>query len=163
MGRQVEFVHTEEDTIRFLEVIEKSGGRIVLNGSAVMPTSIATCIVDLMTSYMCQFFVVCAKEGRCPYPAEDHNAFSGTAIEFLNCSKGAPLSRQYETGRLYIAPNYDGHYDADVLRLYNLLLDYIKRTYNYSKLSKLYVSVQFKEKYDINYYHAVRRGRMIRL
>lgn len=163
MGRQIEFVHTEEDTICFLETIEKFGGRIMLDGAAVLPTSVDALIVEQMASYMCKFSVVCADDECISNRVDKASVFSGTAIDFLNCRKGTPGSRTYETGRIYISTNCDGEYDSHTLVLYNLLSGYIKKKYNYSKLSKLYVSDGFKAKYDAHYFYAARLGRYIRL
>ena len=163
MGRQIEFVHTEEDTIDFLETIERFGGRIMLDGVFVLPTSVNALVLDQMNSYMCNFNVVHTDAKNSSDCIDKASVFSGTAIDFLNCRKGAPDSRTYETGRIYISTNCNGEYDSHTLVLYKLLSGYIKKKYNYSRSSKLYVSDCFKAKYDAHYFYAARLGRNIQL
>ncbi len=158
MGRQIEFVHIEDDMISFLSAVEKGGGYIVCNGTAKLPLIYSNEIISQMATPVSQHGIVPTNMF-----SNGFGVLPGNAVEFTNCIKGNSLSRVYEVGRLYISPAPDGKYDPALLKLFDSIRKYIKQNYIYSKSAKIYYSPLFKEQYDRCYYYAAKIGRRISL
>ena len=158
MGRQIEFVHVEEDILPFLAASEESGGCIVQNNEVTSPTAYSEQIQAQMSTQFSGYFVI--PKGAFPCP-RDISILSGTIVEFTNCRKGNALSRAYEVGRLFLAQTPEGTYDPAAAMLYDKMRAYIKRTYCYSKSAKIYYSPAFKKEYDRSYYYAARLGKRV--
>lgn len=155
MGSQIYFVHTEADIPSFLSVLEAENGLILFQGSAFSPEYLESEILRQMCTDRGKFDIVLSNK---PY----QGVLSGSGIEFLNCSKGNPLSRTYEVGRLYMCKQDSGEYDQNIYALYKKLCMYIKKHYVYSKDSKIYFSQTFLSKYNHHVLHVTRLGRPIR-
>lgn len=145
VSRQVYFVHTDLDVHRFLEVIQTHHGRFVVEGKLIHPLDLEESILTGMASDCSRFYL--ADESL-----EYAGALDGVSVEFKNCTKGNPLSRTYELGRLYLRRNSLGQYDAAALALYQKLSSFIKRNYNYSKNAHVYASRHFMEGYLRGYF-----------
>lgn len=158
MGRQIEFIHIEEDIPPFLAAIEKCGGSIVSDGDVKLPLVYSEVLISQMATSVSQCGIVPSN-----MHSDHFSVISGNVVEFTNCSKGNPLSRVYEAGRLFILLTSDGVYDPDLLKLFDAMREYIKANYCYSKSTKIYYSPSFKEKYDRCYYYAAKTGRRISL
>lgn len=158
MGRQIEFVHVEEDILPFLAAFEDSGGCIVQNNEVTSPTACSEQIQSQMSTQFAGYFVI-------PKDTSPGNisVLSGTVVEFTNCKKGNTLSRVYEVGRLFLSQTPEGTYDPAAAMLYDKMRAYIKRTYCYSRSAQIYYSPAFKKEYDRGYYYAARLGKRIEL
>lgn len=161
MGRQIEFIHIEEDIIPFLAMIEKNGGCIVHDGAVKSPLAYSEKVISQMAAPVSQYSVV--PSNTFSPSSSSFSVLSGTAVEFTNCRKGRPLSRVYEVGRLFVVQTPAGSYDPNIAMLYDKMCEYIKRNYCYSKSAKIYYSPSFKEQYDRRYYHAAKLGKVISL
>ena len=148
MGKQIVFVHLEEDVQSFLSVVEQRNGLVILDNEAFLPSQLKEYILKKMDTPFSKFFIV----------PHDSVRSRVSQIEFLNCTRGCATSRTYETGRLYIAPDMAGEYDGQALALYNQLCRYIKKNYLYSRNSQVYFSAGFKDKLDANYLFATNLG-----
>ena len=157
MGRQINYVHVEEDIPAFLYALEKNGGRIVINGKAVCPTSCKEKIINDVKKHHAQYFLF-----HSDYTQEDGslscNLSAESKIEFNSCCKGNSASRTYEVGRLYIMAMPTGEYDLKTLTLYNQMRKHIKKNYLYDSQERIYCSQTFKKLYEKNYYYAVNTG-----
>ena len=158
MGRQIEFIHIEEDIVPFLAAIERCGGYIVHNGDVKLAPAYSGKIITQMATPVSQYGIVSTNMFR-----DSFCVSSGNVVEFTNSNKGNSLSRVYEAGRLYVLPTVDGIYDPNLLKLFDAMRKYIKQNYCYSKSTKIYYSYSFKEQYDRNYYYASKIGRRISL
>lgn len=158
MGRQIEFVHIEEDIIPFLAAIERCGGFIVHNGEVKLPSAYSETIITQMSAPVSQFGIVSTDLFSGSFCVSSENV-----VEFTNCKKGNPLSRVYEAGRLFVSPTSNGTYDPHLLKIFDAMREYIKQNYCYSKSAKVYYSYSFKEQYDRSYYYASKTGRRITL
>ena len=158
MGRQIEFIHIEDDIAPFLAAIEKCGGDLVCDGDVKPPLAFLEIIISQMATSVGQCSIVPSNMFSGSF-----SVLSGNVVEFTNCKKGNSLSRVYEAGRLFISPTPDGVYDPHLLKLFEAMREYIKRNYCYSKSSKIYYSPSFKEQYDRCYYYAAKIGRRISL
>ena len=158
MGRQIEFVHIEDDIIPFLSAIEKNGGYIVSNGAVKPPLTYSDTIISQMATPVGQCGIV-----RTNMFSDSFCVSSGNVVEFTNCKKGNSLSRVYEVGRLFISPTPDGVYDPAMLKLFDAMRKYIKLNYCYSRNAKIYYSPLFKEQYERCYYYAAKIGKRISL
>ena len=158
MGRQIEFIHIEDDIIPFLAAIEKCGGYIVHDGDVKLPLAYSEKIISQMATPISQYGIVPTN-----LFSDSFCVLSGNVVEFTNCTKGNSLSRVYEAGRLFVLPTPDGVYDPNLLKLFDAMREYVKRNCCYSKSAKVYYSYSFKEQYDRCYYYAARIGRRISL
>ena len=161
MGRQIEFVHTEEDIAPFLSEIAKEGGMIIQNKVVCSTSNLTENVLLQMSTPFCRLFIASNCSDIDGVVRAD--ALSGTVIEFLNCRKGNSLSRTYEVGRLFLAADQNANSAPDLLLLYKALNAYIKKHYLYSPQAKLYYSPAFKAQYDRKYYYAARMGKLITL
>jgi len=158
MGRQIEFVHVENDIIPFLAAIEKCGGHILRDGDIKLPLTCSETVILQMAAPVGQWSIVPAN-----ISGDSFCVLAGNVVEFTNCKKGNHLSRVYEVGRLYILPTSEGVYDPDIVKLFDGMREYIKHNYCYSKSAKLYYSASFKEQYDRCYYYVAKAGKRIAL
>lgn len=158
MSKQISFFQSAIDTSSFLRVIEKKGGRVVFNGELVPPSLAESAILKKTESHKRIVQVI------------PHDLFieeldkipRGMFIEFAVCSSKNALSRTYEVGRLYLTQTDMGLYTGECLRLYESLSRYIRKTYRYEKVALGYFAPDFWEKYQSNYYCAVRAGVPVR-
>ena len=51
MSRQISFFHSEHDSIRFVQEIDKNKGMILIGDSAVPPTFVESMILSKMCTY----------------------------------------------------------------------------------------------------------------
>lgn len=158
MGRQIEFVHIEEDILPFLTAVEELGGYIVYGDDIQLPLVHADTILSQMATPISQFHIASTTVLN-----NQVGVLSGNVVEFTNCNKGNSLSRVYEVGRLFISPTSDSVYDPGVLKLFDSMREYIKHNYFYSKIARMYYSPAFKAHYDRNYYYVAKAGRRISL
>lgn len=161
MGRQIEFIHTEEDIASFLLEIERNGGYFIHNQFACPAPALAEMILSQMATPLCKLYI--APNGYVGNNKVEMDIHHGTVIEFLNCRKGNSLSRIYEIGRLYVTHSSASAYDSDAILLFNKLREYINANYFYSKKAKIYYSASFKAQYEQKYYYASRLGRLFDL
>lgn len=158
MGKQISFLHTQEAAANLLKKVERLNGRIIVNGYAHLPSHVEKDIILQMNSFFCQYAIIYAPQQTVESYRTDASVNAGTAIEFLNCCKGNPLSRTYEVGRLYIVKDCHGQYDPSTHALYTQLCKYIKKCYNFDSHSQVYFEPTFKQGYDSNYLYATRLG-----
>ena len=158
MGRQIEFIHIEDDIAPFLAAIEKCGGDLVCDGDVKPPLAFWEIIISQMATSVGQCSIVPSNMFSGSF-----SVLSGNVVEFTNCDKGNSLSRVYEVGRLFISPTSDSVYDPGVLKLFDSMREYIKHNYFYSKIARMYYSPAFKAHYDRNYYYVAKAGRRISL
>lgn len=144
MSRQISFFHSEHDSIRFVQEIDKNKGMILIGDSAVPPTFVESMIIPskLVATY-------------------NKTIPNSATIEFDNCCKGNSLSRTYEVGRIYLAPIRDGNYVPETAELYESLRKYIKTAYHFEKKAGAYFSLEFWEKYYAHYYYATCAGKPV--
>lgn len=161
MGRQIRFVHTEEDISQFLSSIEENHGRILLDGVAVLPTCVEDAVLYQMNSKMCQFEIVDSARDDWTGNMFHNHILNGVSIEFSNCTKGNSYSRTYEIGRLYISQRSSGGYDAQTLALFEKLRKYIKKHYQYSQKAQIYTSASFLESYALHRVYVTQLGRKV--
>lgn len=159
MGRQIEFVHIEDDIIPFLREFEKNGGCIIYNYDLKPMLAHSETIISQMSTRFSKYNVI----PRCTsYSLSDScNVLSGTIVEFSNSRKGNSLSRTYEVGRLFIMQMPEGSYEPNAVMLYNKMCEYIKSNYFYSRSAKIYYSPSFKKEYDRHYYYVARLGKKV--
>ena len=146
MGKQIEFLQSEEDLQFFLAYLETSGGLVHIGTHVVTPSVACNDIMRKIRTEYCKLFIVQSNT-----PHADSHALN-RAIEYRTCSKGNANSRTYNVGRLYIAPNNAGVYDSQLLDLFEKLRRFIKKNYVYSKKTRIYFGSDFKEKYDRRLY-----------
>ena len=158
MGRQIEFVHIEDDMIPFLATIEECGGCIVSADEAKPPLSYSKLMISQMATPVSQWGIVPTNMF-----SDNIGVISGNVVEFTNCVKGNSLSRVYEVGRLYVLPTPNGGYDPNILKIFDAMRKYMKQNYCYSKSEKIYYSHSFKEQYDRCYYYVAKMGKRILL
>ena len=157
MSRQIYFFHSECDSIRFLQEIERHNGVVLAGDTVVPPLSVEDTMLNKMNTHSCKFSIVPRK----PSFANCGRIIDGMAIEFNNCCKGNSLSRTYEIGRIYLTQTHDGDYIPEMVELYELLRKYIKTTYHFEKKAGAYFAPEFWERYCAHYYHATCAGRPI--
>ena len=61
MSRQISFFHSEHDSIRFVQEIDKNKGMILIGDSAVPPTFVESMILSKMCTYSCKFSIIPSK------------------------------------------------------------------------------------------------------
>lgn len=149
MGKQLYFVHMEEDISEFLCAISEFNGKIIVNGKLFEPSAaLSTVSVEMNNDRRVQYLMVSSKDITLPkYPnvcIED-----GTAIEFSNSHRWIKDSKvYYDGGRIYLRPNSEGTYDKNLLVLFENLRRYIKKKYLYHKNAGIYLSPRFTDAYD---------------
>ena len=157
MSRQISFFHSEHDSIRFVQEIDKNKGMILIGDSAVPPTFVESMILSKMCTYSCKFSIIPSK-----LVATYNKTIPNSAtIEFDNCCKGNSLSRTYEVGRIYLAPIRDGNYVPETAELYESLRKYIKTAYHFEKKAGAYFSLECWENYYAHYYYATCAGKPV--
>jgi hypothetical protein len=157
MGRQIHFVHTEENINDILTFIEQEGGYFLWDNCAQKPKNLINDIIAQMgTSSSTYAIVVSSHLGNIANPNSAYT--SGAAIEFSNCCKGNPYSRTYEVGRIYITQSNEGVYDEELNALYKKIYTYIRRNYIYSTKAKIYYSKEFAYYYNRQYFYVTRAG-----
>lgn len=138
MSKQISFVHSETDVIKFIsEVLERKCCFLEIKSHEAVINPVET-VVDRMNTDSCKFLII-------PYGGNVENA-----IEFDNCFRGNELSRTYEVGRLYAS---DGCSQI-TLDAFNELKKFIKRNYSYCKTNRTYFGRDFLDKHLKNYYFA---------
>ncbi len=138
MSRQICFVHSEIDVIRFVaKVLKRRCSFIDVNSHCVImdPECI---IIEKMSTDFCGFLII------------PDGGDVTDAIEFDNCFRCNELSRTYEVGRLYIS---DGC-SHKTLKAYNELKKFIKMNYAYCKTNRIYFGQDFLDKHLKNFYYA---------
>lgn len=149
MSKQMRFVHTEEDILPILALLESHGYMLVDEHMLYSPTK----MLDKITASMS------VPSGRkyefayVPDKSFERNArFSesneGTAIEFINCEKTLPDSNGYEIGRFYLRRKDDGEFDPVLLAVYKDVSRYLKKKYSYYKPLGVYFSPSFREGWE---------------
>ena len=150
MGKQIYFVHTEEDIFQFLSFLEKVHGAIILEGAICSPTQVCDRIISEMKTHHHPKYTAML----IPYSSLcEHNkkasATDGLAIEILNCRKWECESRTYyDKGRIYLLAAKEGAYDREILTLYNKLRSYFRKNYIYHRNAEIYVSETFEKGYQ---------------
>lgn len=155
MSRQISFFQSEVDAVRFIQEVENCGGKMLIDGAFIAPSSAVYTVLNKMQTKPSKFKIV---------PRQFEVAWIGEifrTIEFNICCRHNKLSRTYDIGRLYIVRNDDGHYCEETVRLYDELVKYIKKFYHYDKKSRIYFAEDFWGKYCVHYYYAVCGNRPI--
>ena len=158
MGYQVYFLQSENDAIQFLDLLVGLNAVIWTGNTLKLPIDLQGEIVNQMASYMCKYIILPPSASQ----SMDVNGPPGLlGIEFLICCKKNPLSRTFETGRLYYNANANNPHNAQTLALYRKLKEYIKTNYSYSRNSGVYFAPLFKQKFEAKYYFATQLGRPV--
>ena len=150
MSHQIYFLQTEEDTKEFLAYMVSIDVLFFHHGGFESAGLMYDDVVDEMNSYLHSYIM---------FPGEDKEidkkilgAFTG--VEYLICSKGAPVSCTYDLGRLYYRSDASNPYNAQMLKLYKKLKAYIRKNYTYYKETWVYCGPHFQEGYDKKQYTA---------
>ena len=150
MSRQISFFQSENDTTQFIHEIENCGGKILIDGASIAPSSTIHTILKQMQTLPSSFRII-PTQFECTCADELFRT-----IEFQICCRYNNLSRTYDVGRLYIVRNDEGYYCEEAEHLYGKLIKYIKKLYHYDKKTLNYFAPDFWEKYCTHYYYAVR-------
>ena len=148
MGKQIYFIHTEDDIIQFADQIEKASGKFLVNGVLFSPSEFSKQLVSSMSMRSCQYSIVYAPDKTFEKQCRSKCIYDGTAMEFSNSGRSVLVSSAYEIGRLYLARNQFGDYDTHLLALYSKLRTYIRKNYFFNKHPDIYLSQIFKDQYE---------------
>lgn len=154
MGRQINFVHSEIDSISFLNEIEKRSYKLLDGKCFEIVEHPETVVIKQMQGEQFRFYIA---------PDLDVSQMHGTIpkprlIELDNCYKRNETSRTYEVGRLFVMPDNNSEYDEKALGAFQSLSAYIRKNYAYSKKSGVYFGQDFLSKYRDKYYFALSGG-----
>lgn len=161
MSVQIYFMQNEEDAIQFLDYLSSLNVVIWAGGTLKFPSEVKEDIIIQISSSMCQYTLIpkaCVSFGQL---SDGRMCETKTGIEFLICCKKNNASRTYEVGRLYYKSDESNPHNALILSLYKKLYAYVRKSYFYSKNSKIYFAPHFKQKYDANYLVPSQLGRPI--
>lgn len=151
MGKQLYFVHMEEDISEFLCKISEFNGKILIKGRLFEPLAVLSTVLSEMNDHLPAYSLVISFENIAQ--SKYHNACieDGTAIEFLNSRRWTKDSQTYyDKGRIYLSTNDEGAYDKNLLALFEKLRRYIKKRYSYHKDADIYLSPIFRDAYNLH-------------
>lgn len=157
MSYQVYFLQDEDDAVHFIRFVSTLNVAIWIEKERISSTEAEEVLMRDMSSWTGQYYFfpeVCfhALNSSPEFFADEFG------IQFSVCNKHKPLSRTYDTGRLYYRSNENNPYNAQMIELFKRLKGYIRKNYCYSKYSHVYFAPSFKQKYDSRYYFATRLG-----
>ena len=161
MSYQVYFLQDEEDTLQFIEYLEKIDAVIWHEGAFRMPSEIQNLIIRQMSSRMWQYPII-------PKIIADQNsnvsnkiAENVAGVLFLICNKIDPQSHAYNIGRIYYRSDTSNPHDAQIIAFYKKLKSYIRRTYYYRKRPMIYCAPSFEKNYEEGHYDAAQLCQLI--
>lgn len=149
MGKQLYFVHMEEDISEFLCAISEFNGIIIVNGKILEQSVVLPTVLSEMNNHRHVQYLIISSKNIALSKHPNVSIVDGTAIEFSNSHRWIKDSKvYYDGGRIYLRPNSEGAYDKDLLLLFEKLQRYIKKKYSYHKNAGIYLSPIFMDAYN---------------
>ena len=161
MSYQVYFLQDEDDTLQFIQYLEKVDAVIWHEGAFRMPREMQAPIIRQMSSRMMRQYLVV------PKVIADQNSNASNMIAenvagvlFLICNKTDPESHTYNIGRIYYRSDTSNPHDAQIIAFYKKLKSHIRRTYSYRKRPMIYCAPSFEKNYEEGRYDAAQLGQL---